>query len=109
MSVSGLKLGFTVKYGKSPQDCPRAVPLGNPSGPGQILPYIPPLVLLRIQYSSQGVYGSLTITKNDNIVFELFSIACSIGQYFLVFTKLRWVNTKNFSICPAEVGKYWKK
>ena len=50
MSVLGLKSGYTLKYGLSPRDCPQAVPLGNPSGSGHILPYILPLVLIRIQY-----------------------------------------------------------
>ena len=34
----------------SPQDCLWAAPLGNPSGSGHILPYIHPLVLIRIHY-----------------------------------------------------------
>ena len=32
-----------------------------------------------------GLYRSLSIIKHDNIEFELFSIACSTGQYFPVF------------------------
>ena len=30
-------------------------------------------------------YSLLSITKNDNIEFELFSIACSTGQYFYTY------------------------
>ena len=33
------------------------------------------------------------IIKNVNIEFELFSIACSSGQYFPVIAQLSWVNT----------------
>ena len=50
MSVLGLKSGYTVKYGLNPQDFPLAAPSGNPLGSGHILPYIPALVLIRIQY-----------------------------------------------------------
>ena len=49
MSILGLKSGYTVKYGLSPQDFPQAAPSGNSLGSGHILPYIPPLVLLQIQ------------------------------------------------------------
>ena len=50
------------------------------------------------------VYCSLSITKYYNIEFELFSIACSTGQYFPVFAQLSWVNTEFFSIPPAELS-----
>ena len=49
MSVLGLKAGYTLKYGLSPRDCTRAPPSGNSLGSGHILPYFPPLVLIRIQ------------------------------------------------------------
>ena len=39
--VLGREEGYTVKYGLSPRDCPRAQPVGNPEGSGLILPYIP--------------------------------------------------------------------
>ena len=45
MSVLGLKSGYTAKYDLSPE----GLPSGNPSGSGHIFPYIPPLVLIRIQ------------------------------------------------------------
>ena len=50
MSVLGLKSRYTVKYGLSP----RAAPSGNPLGSGLILPYISPLVLIRIQSDLAG-------------------------------------------------------
>ena len=45
VSVLGQKVGYTLKYG--PRNSPRAVPSGNPAGSGDILRYIPPLVLIR--------------------------------------------------------------
>ena len=35
----------------------------------------------------------LSINKNYNIKFELFSIACSTRQYFPVLVQLSWPNT----------------
>ena len=52
MSVLGLDSGYTVKYGLSPREFPRASPSGTPLGSGHILPYIPRLVLIRIQYKA---------------------------------------------------------
>ena len=45
------------KYGLSPQEFPRAAPFGTPLGSGHILPYIPPLLLIWIQYSTTGVFN----------------------------------------------------
>ena len=36
VSVLGREEGYTVKYGLSPRDCPRAQPKGNPKGSGLI-------------------------------------------------------------------------
>ena len=52
MSVLGLKSVYTVKYGLSPWDFSQAVPSGNPSGSGHILPYIPPLLMVSRNPSS---------------------------------------------------------
>ena len=49
----------------------------------------------------------LSITKNDNIEFELVRIACWTGQYFPVFAQPSCANTDFFIIHPAELGKYW--
>ena len=51
---------------------------------------------------------TLKITKNNDIEFELFSLACSNGQYFTVFAQLRWLNTGFLNICLAVLGEYWK-
>ena len=50
MSVLWLKSGYTVKYSLSPQEIPWAPPSGFPSCSGYISPYIPPLVIIQIQY-----------------------------------------------------------
>ena len=42
--------GYTVKYSLSPREIPRAPPSGIPSCSGYISPYIPPLVIIQIQY-----------------------------------------------------------
>ena len=47
VSVLGQEEGYTVKYGLSLRDYPRAQPKGNPKGSGPILPYIPTWVLIR--------------------------------------------------------------
>ena len=49
MSVLGLDSVYTAKYGLNPWEFPQAVPSGTPLGSGLILPYIPRLVLIRIQ------------------------------------------------------------
>ena len=51
-------------------------------------------------------YWPLSITKNGNIEFELFSIAWSTGQYFPVVDQLSWVSTGVFSIRPDDLGEY---
>ena len=52
MSVLGTRdSGYTAKYGLNPREFPRAVPSGTPLGSGHISPYIPRLLLIRIQYS----------------------------------------------------------
>ena len=56
MSALGLKSEYTVKYGLFPPNFPWTLPSGNPLGSGHILLYIPPLVLIGIQY-----YKSLRI------------------------------------------------
>ena len=40
VSVVGREEGYTVKYGLSPRDFPKAQPEENPKGSGNILPYI---------------------------------------------------------------------
>ena len=63
MSVLGLDSGYTAKYGLNPREFPRAAPPGTPLGSGHISPYIPPLLLIRIQYgavwSSMEQYGAV--------------------------------------------------
>ena len=62
MSVLGLDSGYTVKYPLRLQEFPRASPSGTPSGGGvYIWPYIPPLVLIRIESAT-----SLWADKNTN-------------------------------------------
>ena len=50
MSVLWLKSRNTVKHSLSPWEFPRAPPSGFPSCTGYISPYIPPLVIIQIQY-----------------------------------------------------------
>ena len=50
MSVLELDSGYMAKYGLSPRELPRAGLSGTPLDSGHISPYIPPLVLIRIQY-----------------------------------------------------------
>ena len=50
MSVLGLYSVYKAKYGLNPREFPRAVPPGTPLGSGHISPYIPPLLLIQIQY-----------------------------------------------------------
>ena len=50
MSVLGLSSGYAAKYGLNHREFPRAAPSGTPLGSGHISPYIPRLVLIRIQY-----------------------------------------------------------
>ena len=49
MSALGLDSGYTPKYGLSPREFPQAAPSVTPLGSGHISPYIPRLVLIRIQ------------------------------------------------------------
>ena len=39
--------GYTVKYGRSPREIPRAEPEGFPEGSGYISPYIPTRVTIQ--------------------------------------------------------------
>ena len=55
MSALGLDLGYMAKYGLSPWEFPQTAPLGTPLGLGHISPYIPRLVLIRIQYTLSGL------------------------------------------------------
>ena len=48
------------------------------------------------------------LQKNHSTEFELFSIACSTGQYFPVFTKLNWVNTGILKI-QAHLTEQYRK
>ena len=52
-----------------------------------------PLPFSIIIFNYSVIYYPLSITKYDHIDFELFSNACSTGQYFPVFSQLTWVNT----------------
>ena len=50
MTVLWLESGYTMKYCLSPQEIPRAPPLGFHSGSGNISSYTPPLVTIQLQY-----------------------------------------------------------
>ena len=50
MSVLWFEPGCTVKYSLSTHEIPHALPSGFPLSPGFISPYIPPLVIIQIQY-----------------------------------------------------------
>ena len=54
MSVLWLKSGYTVKYSLSPQEIPWATPSGFPSCSGYISPYIPPLIIIQIQWNTHA-------------------------------------------------------
>ena len=56
MSVLGLDSGYTAKYGLNPREFPRAAPSGTPLGSGHISPYIPRLLLIRIQYCMEYIH-----------------------------------------------------
>ena len=45
-------VGYTVKYSLSPQEIPRAPPSVFPACSGYISWYIPPLVIIQIQFSA---------------------------------------------------------
>ena len=71
---------------------------GNPSGSGHILPYIPPLVLIRIQYSQHSMYlfHHICCRKLDlNMILricitKITSISCSdtVMLIFIFFISL---------------------
>ena len=83
------------------------LPSGNPLGSGHILSYIPPLVLIRIQYiPTQAIIQTPSTSKNvtSSIILpgwqywkSWFSVLLwQLGLYFPVFTQLRWMNTEEF-------------
>ena len=51
-----------MKYSLSPREVPQAPPLGFPSCSGYFSPYIPPLVIIQIQYSTL-YHGLATFTE----------------------------------------------
>ena len=88
MSVLWLKSGYTVKYSLSPQEIPRAPPSGFPSCSGYISPYIPPLVIIQIQYSRQ---------QQDNISKWLY-----YPQMGIFDSKLVIFYPRRNSTCPCK-------
>ena len=60
MSLLCIELGYTVKYGFSPQETPS----GSPSCSGYISPYIPPLVI-----------------QSPFVLFVCFKMSLDLGKY----------------------------
>ena len=85
MSVLGLDSGYTAKYGLNPREFPRAAPSGTPLGSSHISPYIPPLLLIRIQYTaSKGQRTKLISVDIFGGAFNDYLNPCKTTHDFLV-------------------------
>ena len=76
MSVLGLKSGYTVKYGLSPRD---------PLGSGHTLPYIPSLVLIRIQSDDIFDEASQNIQVQSDITLNAQSSTDPLNFHYFVW------------------------
>ena len=77
--------GYTAKYGVNPQEFPWAAPSGTPLGSSHISPYIPPLLLIRIQYTaSKGQRTKLISVDIFGGAFNDYLNPCKTTHDFLV-------------------------
>ena len=67
MSVLGLDSGYTAKHGLNPREFPRAAPSGTPLGSGHISPYIPRLLLIRIQNVGERLNLTFLLNREQKL------------------------------------------
>ena len=78
---------------------PDTVQVNIPSGSDHILPYIPPLVLIRIQYSNLFIKTTLSPSIILLVSFCYFLLLLGNFWYF-------WANTDNNMLLQVTAGNY---
>ena len=94
-------------YSLSPREIPWAQPSGFPSCSGYISPYIPPLVIIQIQYKGSYIkWAHNKLFKTLSYTNQLTSLNFKFIICFVHLVRLNWLKMFNLSRVSKKATVY---